>query len=271
MAAEFKSALQDVGRPRGNGDVSKSAMNIPEFEPVLVTDDFTLDLRSTSTPLSVVPGWLTIRTLPSQTDAYRIGKRLVDLVIGILILPLIALLIAIIASLIYVTSGGPVFYRQTRIGQYGRKFKIIKFRTMHSRSDKVLHEFLESNPDAYHEWTLSHKLREDPRVTALGRFLRKTSLDELPQIWNVLRGEMSLVGPRPIVHAEREKYGDRFVFYTAVVPGITGLWQVSGRCDVAYDARVALDERYARDWNLLMDMVILCRTPRAVYRGRGAY
>ena len=271
VSADFESARQDAGRLRQNGDGARSTMSISDFEPVLITEEFTLDLRSTGTPLSVVPGWLTIRTLPSQTSAYRIGKRLFDFVLGVLILPIVALMIALIAFLLFLTSGGPVFYRQTRIGQYGRKFKIIKFRTMHSRSDTVLHEFLESNPDAFHEWELSHKLREDPRVTALGRFLRKTSLDELPQIWNVLRGEMSLVGPRPIVHVEREKYGDRFVFYTAVVPGITGLWQVSGRCDVTYDARVALDERYAREWSLLMDMSILCRTPRAVCRGRGAY
>jgi lipopolysaccharide/colanic/teichoic acid biosynthesis glycosyltransferase len=270
-SSSFESNRQHAVADAAFGDGSHSTMSFSERDTVLISDQYAPDLRSTTNPLTVVPGWLTIRTLPSQTNAYRFGKRIFDIVLGILILPAVLLLIALIAGIVWLNSAGPVFYRQTRIGQYGRKFKILKFRTMHHRSDKVLHDFLETHPEAHHEWLQTHKLREDPRITALGRFLRKTSLDELPQIVNVLRGEMSLVGPRPIVHAEREKYGDRFVFYTAVVPGITGLWQVSGRCDVAYDARVALDERYARNWNLFMDMAILCRTPRAVCRGRGAY
>jgi len=242
-----------------------------EREPLLISDQLVIDRRSISSPLAVVPGWLTIRTLPSHTDAYRLGKRIFDVVVGALIFPIAAILLLMIAAMIAITSGGPVFYRQIRIGQYGRKFKILKFRTMHSRSDRVLHEYLEGNPEAQEEWSQTHKLREDPRITRLGRFLRKTSLDELPQIFNVFRGEMSLVGPRPIVHAEREKYGDRFVYYTAVLPGITGLWQVSGRCDVTYDDRVSLDERYARQWSLMLDLLILGKTPRAVCRGRGAY
>ena len=239
--------------------------------PLRVTSPYPVDISSIGNPLTVVPGWLTIRTLPSQTTMYRVGKRIFDLLLALLIFPAVALMGLMITALIMLTTGGPVFYRQTRIGQYGRKFKIIKFRTMHPRAEKVLLDFLDANPAAHVEWLQTHKLRDDPRITALGRFLRKTSLDELPQIFNVFRGEMSFVGPRPIVHAEREKYGERFVFYTAVVPGITGLWQVSGRCDVSYAARVALDERYARSWVPLLDLKILVRTPRAVFHGRGAY
>ncbi len=242
-----------------------------ERAAALGTRPYSIDMSSVGNPLAVVPGWLTIRTLPSQTLQYRVTKRIFDLILAVLIFPAVALVGLLISALIMITTGGPIFYRQTRIGQYGRRFKIIKFRTMHPRAEKVLLDFLGANPTAHVEWLQTHKLKNDPRITALGRFLRKTSLDELPQIFNVLCGDMSFVGPRPIVHAEREKYGERFVFYTAVVPGITGLWQVSGRCDVAYAARVALDERYARSWAPLLDLRILLRTPRAVFRGRGAY
>ena len=150
-------------------------------------------------------------------------------------------------------------------------FKIFKFRTMKPNSEQILAEHLLADPRARSEWFQTHKLREDPRVTVCGRFLRRTSLDELPQLINVLRGEMSLVGPRPIVWAEREKYGERFSFYTAALPGVTGLWQVSGRCDVTYSTRVALDEYYVRHWSLKRDLLILMKTPKAVWRRDGAY
>ncbi len=262
----------------GNSAVDPSCLQgadglweMDERASALATKPYPIDMGSIGNPLAVVPGWLTIRTLPSQTLKYRLIKRIFDLILAVLIFPLVALAGLIIGALIMVTTGGPIFYRQTRIGQYGRKFKIMKFRTMHPRAEKVLLDFLDANPTAHVEWLQTHKLKNDPRITALGRFLRKTSLDELPQIFNVFCGDMSFVGPRPIVHAEREKYGERFVFYTAVVPGITGLWQVSGRCDVSYAARVALDERYARTWAPLLDLRILLRTPRAVFRARGAY
>lgn len=219
----------------------------------------------------VIPGRLGVPALPSQSIGYRIGKRALDLVLGILIFPFVAALGALIALSIALTSGGPVFYSQDRIGRYGRTFRIFKFRTMHSRAEQLFFQYLDENPGAYAEWLHTHKLRCDPRVTCLGRFLRKTSLDELPQIINVLRGEMSFVGPRPIVQAEKEKYQDQFIYYTAVLPGITGLWQVSGRCDVSYGERVGFDSHYARNWNLFLDLKILLRTPRAVLRGGGAY
>jgi len=246
----------------------RTGLSLLEFDVVSISD--TLLPHWKQDPLTTIFE-SSVRRLPSHSIAYRIGKRIFDLALTILIAPVAGALMALIAGLIAVTSGGPVFYRQSRIGQHGRKFKIIKFRTMHARSDRLLHKFLESNAEARQEWLRSHKLQRDPRVTAIGRWLRKTSLDELPQILNVLRGEMSFVGPRPIVHIEREKYGDRFGFYSAVVPGITGLWQISGRNDVAYDDRVALDEWYARNWTLRSDLAILCRTPGAVCRGRGAY
>jgi len=248
-----------------------AALSLPKLEVDHIPRRQHLDLSFVSNPLTVIPDWSAISTLPTQTTAYRFGKRFFDLILGFLILPVAVPLTLVIAGVIAVTSGGPVFFRQARIGQYGRKFRILKFRTMHVRAEKALQEFLESNPEAHQEWAQTHKLRRDPRVGALGRFLRKMSLDELPQILNVLKGEMSFVGPRPIVHAERQKYGDRFVFYTAVVPGITGLWQVSGRCDVGYNERVVFDEDYASNWTPLLDLKILFRTPRAVIRCGGAY
>lgn len=221
--------------------------------------------------LSILPGMVSVLGLPTQGRQYRLVKRAFDLLLSILLMPIIALLLAMIGAVIALTSGLPVFYRQERIGQYGRTFKIWKFRTMKTDADCVLAQWLRDNPTARLEWQQTHKLKNDPRITALGRFLRKTSLDELPQIINVLTGEMSLVGPRPIVHAERAKYADRFAFYTAVVPGVTGLWQVSGRCDVSYAVRVKLDEHYVRTWNIAKDLHILVRTPRSVFCRHGAY
>jgi lipopolysaccharide/colanic/teichoic acid biosynthesis glycosyltransferase len=141
---------------------------------------------------------------------------------------------------------------------------------MRNNADQALAEWLLHHPEIRHEWQQTHKLKRDPRVTRLGRFLRDTSLDEIPQIINVLRGEMSLVGPRPIVQAERAKYAERYAFYSAAIPGITGLWQVSGRCNVSYEDRVKMDEDYVRHWSLMRDLVILLRTPRSVIRRDGA-
>jgi lipopolysaccharide/colanic/teichoic acid biosynthesis glycosyltransferase len=206
-----------------------------------------------------------------QSQKYEIVKRAVDLGLVALLSPLICISIVIIGTVVAATSQGSILYTQERLGRHGRPFKIFKFRTMKANAEQVLAEYLLTDPRACLEWFETHKLREDPRVTVCGRFLRRTSLDELPQLINVLRGEMSLVGPRPIVWAEREKYGERFCFYSAALPGVTGLWQVSGRCDVTYSTRVALDEYYVRHWSLKRDFLILMRTPGAVWRRHGAY
>ena len=155
---------------------------------------------------------------------------------------------------------GPVLFSHVRIGRHGRLFKAWKFRTMRADGDVVLREHLATDPAARAEWARDHKLTRDPRVTPVGRFLRKSSLDELPQLWNVLRGEMSLVGPRPIVEAEVWRYGNVFRLYTTVKPGVTGLWQVSGRNDIGYDERVQLDEFYIRHWSLWLDVYIFAKT-----------
>jgi undecaprenyl-phosphate galactose phosphotransferase len=161
---------------------------------------------------------------------------------------------------------GAVFFGHERIGCGGRPFRCWKFRTMVSDSQKVLDHLLRTDPEALSEWERDFKLRNDPRITRVGAFLRRTSLDELPQLWNVLRGEMSLVGPRPVVAPEIERYGARAEFYRSVRPGLTGLWQVSGRSDLSYPERVALDAWYVKNWRFWYDIAILAKTVRAVLR-----
>jgi undecaprenyl-phosphate galactose phosphotransferase len=189
-------------------------------------------------------------------------------VAGSLVLLFAPLLLAL-AALVR-RDGGPAFYRHRRIGAAGRAFGCIKFRTMVTNSDRVLDDLLAADPAAAAEWAATQKLRDDPRVTALGRFLRRSSLDELPQLFNVLRGEMSLVGPRPIVQAEVARYGDEIEYYYETKPGLTGLWQVSGRSDTSYERRVRLDVWYVRNWTLWHDIAILLKTIPAVFLQRGA-
>lgn len=202
---------------------------------------------------------------------YGLIKGFVDVLLtvagGIFVLPLIAL----IALWIKLDSRGPVFYSQARIGRHGRKFRAWKFRSMVTDADKILEKYLAQHPELREEWARDHKLKQDPRVTRAGRFLRRTSLDELPQLWNVLQGEMSLVGPRPITDSEVEKYGGAFDLYKKVSGGITGLWQVSGRNDVSYDERVYYDQFYVRNWSVWLDCCILFRTIAVVLLSKGAY
>ena len=197
--------------------------------------------------------------------------RLLDLVLIFSSLPIMAPLILCILIAIKLDSKGSVFYRQSRIGKEGREFKVIKFRTMVENADGVLVKCLEENPELLAEWNLNHKLKDDPRITRVGKILRKLSIDELPQLWNVIKGEMSLVGPRPIVAAEIERYADRIKYYNQVPPGITGLWQVSGRNDVNYEQRVRLDEYYVRNRSIWLNIYILIRTASVVLRRQGAY
>lgn len=177
----------------------------------------------------------------------------------------------LVGLVIYAQDGGPILFAHQRIGLNGRRFYCLKFRSMAADAEQRLAALLATDPAARAEWQKDHKLRRDPRVTRLGAFLRKTSLDELPQLLNVLRGDMSLVGPRPIVEAEIAKYGRRFRDYCAVKPGITGLWQVRGRNDTSYRTRVALDCVYARRRNVGLDAYIIACTVPAVLARRGSY
>jgi undecaprenyl-phosphate galactose phosphotransferase len=168
-------------------------------------------------------------------------------------------------------SRGPALFKHRRVGQGGKIFNCLKFRTMVPNADKVLQDLLDSDREIKEEWLRDHKLRHDPRITRLGRFLRRTSLDELPQLWNVLRGEMSLVGPRPVVPDELRRYGNRVTVLLSARPGITGLWQISGRSDTDYRRRVALDVCYVRSCNLPLDVYILAKTLPVVFARSGAY
>ena len=209
--------------------------------------------------------------LPSELFRYRVVKRFFDLLLVVLAMPVLVPLMLVLAILVRATSAGPVFFSHRRICRNGAFFSMWKFRTMCVNSSEVLERYLAAHPEARAEWNLTHKLQDDPRVTRVGRTMRRLSLDELPQIWNVITGQMSLVGPRPIVAAEVEKYGDLFRWYTCVKPGVTGLWQVSGRSTLSYDARVKLDREYATNWSLMRDLRILGVTVRSVVNQEGAY
>jgi len=208
---------------------------------------------------------------PAVTFRYRVVKRTFDVALVLIFSPLILLTIGLVAAMVWLSSPGPIFYSHRRIRKNGAFFSMWKFRTMCVNSAEVLEEYLARNPEARAEWNKSHKLRRDPRITPMGGFLRRYSLDELPQLWNVLVGQMSLVGPRPIVAAEVEKYGDHFACYCRVKPGLTGLWQVSGRSELTYDERVALDCRYVNQWSLRKDVGILLKTYRSVVNQDGAF
>lgn len=199
------------------------------------------------------------------------AKRSFDIAAAVSALILLLPLFCLIALAVKLWDRGPVFYRHRRIGRNGTAFDCLKFRTMVVGADELLRRHLRRDAEAAREWQQKHKLTDDPRVTSLGSTLRKTSLDELPQLINILRGEMSVVGPRPIVTAEVPKYADCLPHYLRARPGLTGLWQVSGRNDVDYDRRVSLDRHYVEHWSLSRDLVIIVRTVGVVLAGRGCY
>ncbi|MBN2298547.1 MAG: undecaprenyl-phosphate galactose phosphotransferase WbaP [Deltaproteobacteria bacterium] len=200
-----------------------------------------------------------------------VTKRVFDILCSFMGLVLLSPLFFLLAALIKLDSKGPVFFGHKRLGKGGRYFSCYKFRTMLPNAQEVLLNLLEHDPGARAQWESDFKLKDDPRITRIGSFLRKTSLDELPQLLNVLKGDMSLVGPRPIVADEVEKYGDKSRYLFKVPPGITGLWQVSGRNDVDYDERILLDEYYAKNWSLWLDIEVVMRTFGAIVKKEGAY
>jgi exopolysaccharide production protein ExoY len=198
-------------------------------------------------------------------------KRSFDVTSAALALFLFSPLFLMIAALVKFTDKGPVFYGHSRIGHNGRIFKCLKFRTMAVNGDEILRNFLRDNPQAAEEWKATRKLKFDPRVTVVGTVLRKLSLDELPQLFNILRGEMSVVGPRPVVDEELNLYDSFAGFYLKTRPGLTGLWQISGRNDVSYESRIAFDTQYVQNWTLIGDVMIIVKTIPAVCLARGSY
>jgi len=260
-------AMPHVSRDDMANFVSRASLR---FQYVIVIPDMAGVTNSAVVARDLV-GTLGVEIKHNLLNAWaRRAKRTLDLfgvvVGGLLISPLLLIMVV----LIKLDSPGPVFYRQQRLGSESKHFRCWKFRTMRADAESLLTDVLQSNTELRSEWERNQKLRRDPRITRIGRFLRKTSLDELPQLWNVLRGEMSLVGPRPIVDAEVSKYGNVYELYQRVTPGITGLWQTSGRSDTGYEERVAMDAYYVRNWSVWLDIVLLARTIGSVISSRGA-
>ena len=207
-----------------------------------------------------------VRSQPGKLS----GKRIVDIV-GAIGLAIVFSPLILAVSLILILRGGSIIYKHRRVGVGGKTFECLKFRTMIPNADRELFRLLEQDEHLKAEWIRARKLMQDPRVTRVGHFLRRTSLDELPQLWNVLRGEMSLVGPRPVVREELLRYGRNVSMYLAVKPGVTGLWQATGRNDTDYRRRVAMDVYYVRNQCFALDVYILFRTAGVVLAGNGAY
>jgi exopolysaccharide production protein ExoY len=198
-------------------------------------------------------------------------KRTFDLALALSAAVVLLPLFAMIAVLIKLYDGGPVFYRHRRIGMNSKPFLCIKFRTMAANGDDLLSKHLDASPIATLEWAQSRKLKVDPRITAVGAVLRRMSIDELPQVINVVRGEMSIVGPRPIVTDEVTMYGKDVKYYFRARPGLTGAWQVGGRNDISYSQRVALDRDYVQNWSVWRDVAIIVKTVPAVVSAKGTY
>lgn len=227
-----------------------------------------LNPASPPMPLASVEVIAPDRTIAFVEPKFSKRVRLLDLSLAVAILLFVLPLMALCALAIRLSGPGPVVFRHSRIGRGGGEFICFKFRTMVDGAERSINSILIGNSHDREEWASRHKLRKDPRVTILGRFMRRHSIDELPQLFNVLRGEMSIVGPRPIVADEIHKYGDRFADYCSVNPGLTGLWQVSGRHALSYDQRVSLDAEYANAKSLRLDLLILWRTVPVVLFGQ---
>jgi Undecaprenyl-phosphate galactose phosphotransferase WbaP len=269
FAHEYKNCYAVVAGVRHfSGGLVETFEN---YSKVLIIPD-TLPVNSVYVQAKDIGGVLALELKPQLTRRLpQFIKRCFDLVVSSMILTLSFPLLALLFLTVLITSPGPVFYGHRRIGRRNAEFTVWKFRTMATDGDAVLERHLRLDPRLCDEWDRTHKLRSDPRVTRIGRFLRKTSLDELPQLLNVLRGEMSLVGPRPIIRSEIPKYGQCFRQYCRVTPGITGLWQVSGRNHTTYETRIKIDDYYVRNWCVSLDLYILLRTVKTVLFAEGAY
>ncbi len=241
------------------------------FERVVLVSEHGNGHELTSVTVKTYGGLIGLKIRHSLLDGWSQSlKRLMDLSLSAAGLLALAPLLGLLGLLLKLGAPGPVFYRQKRLGKGGREFEILKFRTMYPNADQVLADYLAQDPALKAEWDTYQKLACDPRLTRIGALLRRFSLDELPQLWNVLRGEMSLVGPRPIMLDQRELYGANFTHYMRVSPGITGLWQISGRNQASYTERTEFDVRYVNTWSVWLDIYILVRTAWVVLRAQGA-
>ncbi len=225
----------------------------------------TLSLRD----IGGIVGFSSTHHLTRQSSL--IVKRLIDLALIAFSLPLLLPLMILISIGVKVSSQGPIFYGHKRVGKNGKEIKCWKFRSMFIDSQKMLEEILKNDPDMRREWESQRKFQNDPRVTRFGKFLRKTSLDELPQIFNILLGSMSFVGPRPVTKEELVKYGENTDYILSVTPGLSGMWQISGRSDTGYEERINLDTYYIQNWSVWFDLWIIIKTVWVVLKGKGAY
>ena len=208
---------------------------------------------------------------PYEELRFKVLKRMFDIVLSSILLLLLFPVFLAVGVLIFYRDGFPIFYTQRRLGQGGKKFGMFKFRSMRKNADRILAEILESDPELKKEYEATYKLKNDPRILPGGGFLRKSSLDELPQLLNVLRGEMSLVGPRPIVLPEAQKYGEDINLFLSMKPGCAGLWQSCGRSDTTYEQRIQLDKDYYWNASCRNDLLVLWKTIVTVVKGKGAY
>lgn len=280
------SDAQEVIRSTGVSHIIVAAPDIPGTELVRIAAGLQYLVKT----ITVVPDLIGFPVLGVEADylfdeqilAFRscnnlanpmnvLMKKIFDCVLSLLLMIPLAPLLMLISLLIKIESPGPAIFQHTRVGRGGTEFKVFKFRSMVNNAEAVLQDVLNKDPALKEEWERDFKLKNDPRVTRIGAFLRKTSLDELPQILNVLMGQMSLVGSRPIVRDEVERFGPYIHDYYQVSPGMTGLWQVSGRSDIDYAERVRMEAWYVRNWSLWLDITILLRTVKVVLNHRGAY
>lgn len=229
--------------------------------------------------VKTVAGWASLNMEETSTHdvvgasraTSRLIKRGVDILIALTALVAILPLLLIVAAAVKLQDGGPVLFSHRRVGRDGREFGCLKFRTMRTDAADVLARLLASAPHLRAEWEESRKLKQDPRITPIGDVLRRSSIDELPQLFNVLCGQMSIVGPRPITREELQRYGEHVNLYLTARPGLTGHWQTSGRSEVEYHQRVLLDVEYVRSWSVIWDFVIMAKTIPVLFSRRGSY
>lgn len=263
-----RAALQST-RMTNESSSRKAADSSADRRPRTHAARHNLRVIAQSDSAALYPPARSTRAIPRRA-VHEAIKRVFD-VLGACLLGIVFLPFIVVISILLRLEGVPIIFRHRRIGRDGQAFDCLKFRSMVPDADQVLRAVLEGHPELKAEWLRDHKLKDDPRVTAVGRFLRRTSLDELPQLWNVIRGDMSLVGPRPVVREELLRYGRCAGIYLSARPGVTGLWQVNGRNDVNYRQRVVLDVYYVRRQNVFLDLYILAKTTSVVLGGSGAY
>lgn len=250
---------------KANGVAEKTTMNINGNLAIDINEDILFDY-----PTGVDKVEKEIKT--NKKVLYKITKRAIDIIgaiIGIILL-IPTIILVYIARKILKEDQGPLFYKQLRYGKNGKIFRLYKFRSMCINADKKLKEYLDNNEDAKNEFEKTHKLQKDPRITTLGNFLRKTSLDELPQMINILKGEMSFVGPRPVISEEVEEYGVNKDKFLSVTPGLTGYWQVNGRSNTTYEERMLMELYYVENCSLWLDTKIFFKTFITVFKKEGA-